>query len=236
MTYSLNASIPILLKHTAGNNEENASKNTESVGRICHEIEFESCKTLEAPCSCSGTVKYAHRDCIQRWCEEKGDTTCEICLQNFEPGYTVPVDKVLLDGSVTIRGSLLVPRRGQGGLDEQLITSEFSSNRWNCFRVVALIFTILFLLQHVFTLLVGATENFPFSLFILLVAKTTGIVLPIYVMILIVRSIRKSLRNRHQYEAPEEVQPSSESGGGEEAEAGAEAEDHLEHRVEIHST
>lgn len=25
--------------------------------RICHEIEFESCKTLEAPCSCSGTVK-----------------------------------------------------------------------------------------------------------------------------------------------------------------------------------
>lgn len=24
-------------------------------------------------------------------------------LQNFEPGYTVPVDKVLLDGSVTIR-------------------------------------------------------------------------------------------------------------------------------------
>ena len=25
--------------------------------RICHEAEFESCKTLEAPCACSGTVK-----------------------------------------------------------------------------------------------------------------------------------------------------------------------------------
>ncbi|MCI39119.1 E3 ubiquitin-protein ligase MARCH3, partial [Trifolium medium] len=25
--------------------------------RICHEEEFESSKTLEAPCSCSGTVK-----------------------------------------------------------------------------------------------------------------------------------------------------------------------------------
>lgn len=25
--------------------------------RICHEAEFESCKSLEAPCACSGTVK-----------------------------------------------------------------------------------------------------------------------------------------------------------------------------------
>jgi len=25
--------------------------------RICHEAEFESCKPLEAPCACSGTVK-----------------------------------------------------------------------------------------------------------------------------------------------------------------------------------
>lgn len=90
--------------------------------RICHEEEFESIETLEAPCACSGTVKvntkykllnlkhlfldfvnnllcfarvlilillnncvfvgqFAHRDCIQRWCNEKGNTTCEICLQ-----------------------------------------------------------------------------------------------------------------------------------------------------------
>jgi hypothetical protein len=26
-------------------------------------------------------VQYAHRNCIQRWCDEKGDTVCEICLQ-----------------------------------------------------------------------------------------------------------------------------------------------------------
>ena len=25
--------------------------------------------------------QFAHRDCIQRWCNEKGNTTCEICLQ-----------------------------------------------------------------------------------------------------------------------------------------------------------
>lgn len=84
--------------------------------RICHEGEFESSKSLESPCACSGTVKvcfgihpysgfdcsilqslgmiifwlgflslpsiqYAHRDCVQRWCNEKGNTVCEICLQ-----------------------------------------------------------------------------------------------------------------------------------------------------------
>ena len=61
--------------------------------RICHEEEFESVETLEAPCACSGTVKFAHRDCIQRWCNEKGNTTCEICLQQYEPGYTAPPPK-----------------------------------------------------------------------------------------------------------------------------------------------
>lgn len=24
-------------------------------------------------------AQYAHRKCVQRWCNEKGDTTCEIC-------------------------------------------------------------------------------------------------------------------------------------------------------------
>ncbi|KAK1385046.1 Ubiquitin--protein ligase [Heracleum sosnowskyi] len=200
--------------------------------RICHEIEFESCKTLEAPCSCSGTVKFAHRDCIQRWCEEKGDTTCEICLQNFEPGYTAPVQKVqLVDGAVTIRGSLEVPRRrGQGSdLEEQLIESEFSSNSWNWFRVVASIFTVLFLLRHVSALLIGGGEDYPFALLTLAIAKMSGVALPIYVMIRVVASIYKSFRNRqHQYEAPE-VESSSESGQ-------VEAEDHVEHRVEIHSS
>ncbi|KAF5931437.1 hypothetical protein HYC85_032310 [Camellia sinensis] len=81
--------------------------------RICHEEEFESCKSLEAPCACSGTVKFAHRDCIQRWCNEKGNTTCEICLQDilvyglqkFEAGYTAPPPKKtqLVDTVVTIR-------------------------------------------------------------------------------------------------------------------------------------
>lgn len=26
-------------------------------------------------------VQYAHRKCVQHWCNEKGDITCEICHQ-----------------------------------------------------------------------------------------------------------------------------------------------------------
>uniref|UniRef100_M8AUM3 E3 ubiquitin-protein ligase MARCH8 n=1 Tax=Aegilops tauschii TaxID=37682 RepID=M8AUM3_AEGTA len=47
--------------------------------RICQEEDWDA--GMEAPCACRGSLKYAHRKCIQRWCNEKGDTVCEICLQ-----------------------------------------------------------------------------------------------------------------------------------------------------------
>ncbi|XVE56928.1 hypothetical protein DITRI_Ditri04bG0050100 [Diplodiscus trichospermus] len=56
--------------------------------RICQEED--SINNLEIPCSCSGSLKFAHRKCVQRWCNEKGDITCEICHQPYQPGYTVP--------------------------------------------------------------------------------------------------------------------------------------------------
>ncbi|KAL1827325.1 hypothetical protein ACET3Z_005737 [Daucus carota] len=194
--------------------------------RICHEIEFESFKSLEAPCSCSGSVKFAHRDCIQRWCDEKGNTTCEICLQNFEPGYTAPVKKAkLLEAAVTIRGSLEVPRRerrqenpdleADGEEEEELLESESFSDdrRWNCFRVVALVFTLILLMRHLLALLTGETEDYPFTLLTLLIAKTSGIVIPMYVMIRIVQSIRNSFKNssRLQYEDLEDESSNSDS-------------------------
>lgn len=80
--------------------------------RICHEEEGdEGCATatatataMESPCGCSGSLKYAHRGCVQRWCDEKGSTVCEICLQNYEPGYTVAPKKTqVAHVAVTIR-------------------------------------------------------------------------------------------------------------------------------------
>ncbi|VAI04711.1 unnamed protein product [Triticum turgidum subsp. durum] len=56
--------------------------------RICQEED--SIKNLEKPCTCNGSLKYAHRACVQRWCNEKGDITCEICHEQYKPGYTAP--------------------------------------------------------------------------------------------------------------------------------------------------
>ncbi|XAR71078.1 hypothetical protein NMG60_11028176 [Bertholletia excelsa] len=45
---------------------------------------------MEAPCGCNGTLKLAHRKCIQRWCNKMGNITCEICNQVSSPNYTLP--------------------------------------------------------------------------------------------------------------------------------------------------
>ncbi|KAG6520362.1 hypothetical protein ZIOFF_017411 [Zingiber officinale] len=56
--------------------------------RICQEEGEE--EDMEIPCACNGTLKFAHRKCIQRWCDKKGNITCEICNQAFGPNYTAP--------------------------------------------------------------------------------------------------------------------------------------------------
>ncbi|GKC14809.1 RING/FYVE/PHD zinc finger superfamily protein [Tanacetum coccineum] len=50
--------------------------------RICQEED--SIKNLEVPCACNGSLKFAHRNCVQRWCNEKGDTICEICHKGMK--------------------------------------------------------------------------------------------------------------------------------------------------------
>ncbi|XVE77541.1 hypothetical protein DITRI_Ditri13aG0071400 [Diplodiscus trichospermus] len=159
-----------------------SSNSSISHCRICHEEELESCKSLEAPCACSGTVKFAHRDCIQRWCNEKGDTTCEICLQEYEPGYTVtaPSKKSqLIEAAVTIRDSLQIPRRELEPQHQRLVAlaegmnvdNEFSQcttaggRGTSCCRSLALTFTVVLLLKHLFAVLNGETDHYPFALF-----------------------------------------------------------------------
>ncbi|ONH94114.1 hypothetical protein PRUPE_8G271200 [Prunus persica] len=151
------------------------------VCRICHEEEFGSCESMEAPCACSGTVKFAHRNCIQRWCNEKGNTTCEICLQSYEPGYTAPPKKSQVDDTaVTIRDSVQVPRRDQESRSPRLdlervqpIENVYSSQSQcssagdrsaSCCRSLALLFTVVLLVRHLFVVLTGSNEDNPFTL------------------------------------------------------------------------
>ncbi|WZZ02057.1 hypothetical protein YC2023_074385 [Brassica napus] len=78
--------------------------------RICHDEDLDS--NMETPCSCSGSLKYAHRRCVQRWCNEKGNTNCEICHQGFKPDYTAPAPLLEL-GHVPLhfRGNWAISQR-----------------------------------------------------------------------------------------------------------------------------
>ncbi|CAK7348408.1 unnamed protein product [Dovyalis caffra] len=180
--------------------------------RICHEAEFESCKSLEAPCACSGTVKFAHRDCIQRWCNEKGNTTCEICLQNYEPGYTAPSKKCELIEAMTIRDSLEIPRREHDSENQELgaiaeratAGTEYShcssaaDRSASCCRCLALTFTVLMLLRHLFATLTGGTEDYPFTLVTILILRACGILFPMYVVFWTIAAIHRSIRYQYQ--------------------------------------
>ncbi|XP_044465750.1 uncharacterized protein LOC123195944 isoform X2 [Mangifera indica] len=79
---------------SGGLNINNNNNNKKKVGdmivecRICQEED--QVQAMEAPCACNGTLKFAHRKCIQRWCNKKGDITCEICSQVFSPNYSLP--------------------------------------------------------------------------------------------------------------------------------------------------
>ncbi|KAB2613877.1 E3 ubiquitin-protein ligase MARCH11-like [Pyrus ussuriensis x Pyrus communis] len=57
--------------------------------RICQEEDY--LHKLEAPCHCNGTLKFAHRDCVQKWINERLSMTCEICNQPYEAGYTMVI-------------------------------------------------------------------------------------------------------------------------------------------------
>ncbi|XP_054782219.1 uncharacterized protein LOC129289472 [Prosopis cineraria] len=182
--------------------------------RICHEEEFESSESLEAPCACSGTVKFAHRDCIQRWCNEKGNTTCEICLRQYEPGYTIPPKKSQAnDAAMTIRDSLQIPRdeeplsaRLEGSAEEVTTEEDYSEctstadRSASCCRSLALSFTLILLVRHLFVVLTSTKEDYPFSLLTVFILKASGIILPMYIIMRAIGGIYGSIQRHYQYQ------------------------------------
>ncbi|XP_047317772.1 uncharacterized protein LOC124921190 isoform X2 [Impatiens glandulifera] len=85
-----NNHISPVVKYSTG--DEGCSKKVvREECRICQEEDEE--QDMEVPCSCNGTLKFAHRKCIQRWCNKKGDITCEICNQVYTPNYILPPKK-----------------------------------------------------------------------------------------------------------------------------------------------
>lgn len=46
--------------------------------------------TLFCSCACQGTVKYVHRECLQKWIDESHSKTCELCRTAYVGPFRDP--------------------------------------------------------------------------------------------------------------------------------------------------
>eukprot|EP00250_Pteridium_aquilinum_P018025 c23899_g1_i1 orf=286-1284(+) len=165
--------------------------------RICQEEDDLS--NLETPCSCTGTLKFAHQKCVQRWCNEKGDTVCEICRKSYEGGYTAPPSSARADSfPINIGDSWEIASGQRFDLHESRIFAVASDHLFSeaeyeaysranersaaCFRSVALILMVLLLLRHVLSITSTGAEEDASTFFLLFLLRTAGFFLPCYIM------------------------------------------------------
>ncbi|KAB5512732.1 hypothetical protein DKX38_029760 [Salix brachista] len=221
-------------------NEEGSSCSLNKVEmvecRICQEED--EVLALEAPCSCNGTLKlkvvfflfygeavvlcfwddgffgskFAHRKCIQRWCNKKGDITCEICNQVFSPNYSLPParsnpDFMAIDIRQAWGHHIDLHDPHLLALEHQLLQSEYedyavaNTSSLACLRSVALILLIILLLRQALMVTRESgmvQEMSSFFSFQVSLLQYAGFLLPCYVM---ARSwyIAQSRRRRHVY-------------------------------------
>ncbi|KAL2241429.1 uncharacterized protein LOC105177906 isoform X1 [Sesamum indicum] len=182
--------------------------------RICHDEDEDS--NMEVPCSCRGSLKYAHRKCVQRWCNEKGDTICEICNQLFRPGYTAPSPLFHYGGTpMNFRGNWEISRRDlhnnqfipmvAGNGNDNFLGPNFddyqapTSRSLICCRIVAMIFVVLVVLRHTLPFIISGAGEYSISLVMLLMLRTIGILLPIYIMVKVLTAVQ---RRRNRQDSP----------------------------------
>ncbi|CAA7035062.1 unnamed protein product [Microthlaspi erraticum] len=166
--------------------------------RICQEED--SVKNLESPCSCSGSLKYAHRKCVQRWCNEKGDTICEICHKPYQSGYTAPppppADDTVIDISEDWTNGvpldmndpriLAMAAAERHFFDAEIEDYADSNADGAAFcRSAALILMALLLLRHALNLTNNNSdedEDDPSAFFLLFMLRAATFLLPCYIM------------------------------------------------------
>ncbi|KAK3161606.1 hypothetical protein QOZ80_1BG0079230 [Eleusine coracana subsp. coracana] len=175
--------------------------------RICQEEGDEA--YMETPCSCKGSLKYAHHGCVQRWCNEKGDTNCEICLQNFTPNFTAPL-KLFRHGrnQINSRGADERPENRSTSYaqtaDQADGASSFDSQNSNpkgviyC-RTVAIALMVLLVLRDAVPLILGSSRVYSMELITLLMFRTAGIVIPVYVILVTVTALLHRCNQQQLY-------------------------------------
>lgn len=180
-----------------GETGEGCSKKEVKECRICQEEDDE--QSLEAPCACNGTLKFAHRICIQKWCNKKGDITCEICNQVFTPNYSLPPPRPTQDVMAVDISQMWGHHFGfrdphflaLAAAERRLLESEYDeyavANAGNitCLRSIAIVLMFVLLIHQVlmitrdFGLMQGYSTFFHFQVSFLQLA---GFLLPCYVL------------------------------------------------------
>uniref|UniRef100_A0A804PZZ2 RING-CH-type domain-containing protein n=1 Tax=Zea mays TaxID=4577 RepID=A0A804PZZ2_MAIZE len=177
--------------------EEELPSSSSSLGymmqcRVCHEEEDQGRATMESPCGCSGSLK--------RWCDEKGSTLCEICLQNFKPGYTMPPKKTpVVETAVTISEhedmQHLEPPEGLVDGADYTRCSYAADQCATWCRSLAITFTIVTLAWHLVAVATAeAAEHCAFSLLTMYLLRAAGILLPLYLVMRMIGVVQSGQR------------------------------------------
>uniref|UniRef100_A0A0C9RQ51 TSA: Wollemia nobilis Ref_Wollemi_Transcript_3702_1026 transcribed RNA sequence n=1 Tax=Wollemia nobilis TaxID=56998 RepID=A0A0C9RQ51_9CONI len=177
--------------------------------RICQEEDVD--RSMDIPCACTGSMKYAHRKCVQRWCNEKGDTICEICQQAYKPGYTAPAPANANGISIDLSGpwgaqlDLNDPRiLAMAAAERHFLEAEYddyeaaNASGAGCCRSVALIFMTLLLLRHALAITTAGGEEDVLTFCTLFLLRAAGFLLPCYIM---ARAMNILQRRRQRQEA-----------------------------------
>ncbi|TQD84157.1 hypothetical protein C1H46_030247 [Malus baccata] len=64
-------------------------------------------------------------------------------------------------------------------------------------RSLALLFTVVLLVRHLFVVITGTDEDYPFTLLTVLILRSSGIILPMYILFRTITAIQNSIH--HQY-------------------------------------
>lgn len=70
--------------------DKTITENTENICRIC--LGSEKTQNLIAPCSCNGSHKFVHEECLKKWILSKDAenlSICELCKEQFKMEFEV---------------------------------------------------------------------------------------------------------------------------------------------------
>ncbi|XP_031473579.1 uncharacterized protein LOC116246036 [Nymphaea colorata] len=182
----------------AAEEEEDAEEEESTLVecRICQEEEDRL--NLEVPCGCSGSVKYAHRKCVQTWCNAKGNTVCEVCCQPYRSGYTANLHlgqegrHISLDISDEYGGEMLSNED-----DEEHFERDYRKAATGC-RSAAIMLMAVLLLRHALTVAAEHSRGDSALFCILVLVRAAGFLLPCYLMARAINILQYRRRQRNE--------------------------------------